>query len=352
MILWVGVPFASLVFGDVFRLLSPWRAIGRAVGWVDGARRDPPSRWPIPSASGAGRRRRGSSSSASASCVGRAGASRRRWRSRAALPRGRVRGHEPLRRRAVDAQRRPFGVYFGLFATLAPLSRRDGVLYARPPVTGAVGLDPAPGTVALLLCAIGITAFDGGSEGNVFNSVAPDLQDFFTSLGASVASALELTLLPRARGHAAADRGDLLGRDRGDGPPRLRRPHSRGELGCRWPTRSCRSRPPTSSRTTSRCSPTRAGHLAPGVRPARGRQRPFGGAGAGIDYSVVSATAIWYVQVGALVTGHVAALVLGHDRALALYARSAGRHALADRHAGADGCFTCLGLYLLSASNS
>ena len=33
-ILWVGVPFASLLFGDVFRLLSPWRAIGRAVGWV------------------------------------------------------------------------------------------------------------------------------------------------------------------------------------------------------------------------------------------------------------------------------------------------------------------------------
>ena len=33
-ILWVGVPFVSLVFGDVFRLLSPWRAIGRVVGWV------------------------------------------------------------------------------------------------------------------------------------------------------------------------------------------------------------------------------------------------------------------------------------------------------------------------------
>ena len=74
----------------------------------------------------------------------------------------------------------PFGVYFGLFASLAPLTRRDGVLYARLPVTGAVGLDPVPGTVALLLCAIGITAFDGGSEGPLFNSVAPDLQDLFS----------------------------------------------------------------------------------------------------------------------------------------------------------------------------
>ena len=27
---WVGMAFVSLVFGDVFRLLSPWRAVGRA----------------------------------------------------------------------------------------------------------------------------------------------------------------------------------------------------------------------------------------------------------------------------------------------------------------------------------
>ena len=31
---WVGVPFLSLVFGDVWRLLSPWRAVGRGVGWL------------------------------------------------------------------------------------------------------------------------------------------------------------------------------------------------------------------------------------------------------------------------------------------------------------------------------
>jgi hypothetical protein len=45
----------------------------------------------------------------------------------------------------------------------------------------------------------------------------------------------------------------------------------------------------------------------------------FGGAAAGIDYSIVSATAIAYVQIGALVAGHVAALVLAHDRALVVY---------------------------------
>ena len=42
----------------------------------------------------------------------------------------------------------------------------------------------------------------------------------------------------------------------------------------------------------------------------------FGSAAWAINYNVISANGIWYVQVGALVTGHVAGLVLAHDRAL------------------------------------
>ena len=78
----------------------------------------------------------------------------------------------------------------------------------------------------------------------------------------------------------------------------------------------------------------------------------FGGAGATIDYGVVSATAIWYIQVGALVVGHVAGLVLAHDRALALYGshRDATRSQLVMLVVMV--CFTCLGLWLLSVANS
>ena len=70
-----------------------------------------------------------------------------------------------------------------------------------------------------------------------------------------------------------------------------------------------------------------------------------------IDYGVVSATTIWYVQVGALVLGHVAALVLAHDRALVLYGsqRAATRSQLVMLVLMV--CFTCLGLWLLSAAN-
>jgi hypothetical protein len=75
----------------------------------------------------------------------------------------------------------------------------------------------------------------------------------------------------------------------------------------------------------------------------------FGTAAATIDYTILSASAIWYVQLGALILGHVAGLVLAHDRALALY----GDNKVATRSqywmlAVMVG-FTSLALYLLSA---
>jgi hypothetical protein len=45
----------------------------------------------------------------------------------------------------------------------------------------------------------------------------------------------------------------------------------------------------------------------------------LGTADKGIDFSVISQNATWYLQVGFVVAGHVAALALAHDRALALY---------------------------------
>ena len=76
----------------------------------------------------------------------------------------------------------------------------------------------------------------------------------------------------------------------------------------------------------------------------------FGTASGGIDFNVLSANAIWYVQVGALVVGHVLGLTLAHDRALVYWPdyRRASRSQywmLAVMVA-----FTCFGLYLLSVT--
>ena len=64
----------------------------------------------------------------------------------------------------------------------------------------------------------------------------------------------------------------------------------------------------------------------------------------------MTATGIWYVQIGALVIGHVAALVLAHDRALVLYGspRAAARSQIVMRVVMV--VFTVVGLWLLSAA--
>jgi hypothetical protein len=76
----------------------------------------------------------------------------------------------------------------------------------------------------------------------------------------------------------------------------------------------------------------------------------FGTSQSIIDYNVISATGIWYVQVAALVLGHAAGLTLAHDRALTVYRRV--RDATRSQYwmlAVMVG-FTSLGLWLLSAS--
>ncbi len=258
---WVGVPFASLLFGDVFRLLSPWRALGRAAGWVAHrlSRGEPTESFPYPDRLG-------------------------HWPAAAGILAFVVcelcwaTGREPgplgvlmlvylvvqlagMGLYGVEAWTRrgdAFGVWFGLFARLAPVGRRaDGRLVLRPPVAGVATLAPLPGTVALLLIGIGSTGFDGAKEGPLFNDVRADLQDFFTSLGASMGFGLELAFVTglaggdraRRRGLVAGGRGDAAGGARPDA-------HRRSRGGS--PTRWSRSPPRTSSRTTSRCSPTTA----------------------------------------------------------------------------------------------
>jgi hypothetical protein len=77
----------------------------------------------------------------------------------------------------------------------------------------------------------------------------------------------------------------------------------------------------------------------------------FGTAGSGIDYALISATAVWYVQVAALVIGHVCGLTMAHDRAVAYWEdyQQASRSQLWMLAVMIG--FTCFGLYLLSQAN-
>lgn len=354
-VFWVGIPAVSLVLGDVFRLLSPWRAIGRATGWA--ARRlggeAVPEPLPYPERLGHWPAVAGLLVFGLTELCFAAG---REPAPLAVLAVGylvvqlvgmSLYGVEPWTRRG-DA----FGAYFSLFASLAPLARRTGgTLVARAPLTGATALRAVPGTVALLVVAIATTAFDGAREGPVFSGAAPGLQDAFTSLGASKGLGLELAFVA---GYAAMLA--LVGAIWGVAVAGMRRarpgPGSR-ELGRRLAHSLV---PIAAAYVVAHYFSLLAYQGQDAVRlasdPLGGGADLFGTADRAVDYGVVSATAIWYVQVAALVAGHVAALVLGHDRALAIYgsARAAARSQIVMLIVMV--CFTCLGLYLLSAANA
>jgi hypothetical protein len=75
----------------------------------------------------------------------------------------------------------------------------------------------------------------------------------------------------------------------------------------------------------------------------------FGTSSYEIDYAILSYAAIWYVQVAALIAGHVGGLALAHDRALATYRD--GQEAIRSQYwmLAVMVAFTSFGLWLLSA---
>ena len=342
---WVGIPFLSLLFGDVFRLFSPWRALGRLTGWVAGRFGALPE--PLEYPARLGRLPAAAWLFAFAICE-------LAW-ARGTEPGAlavlmlvylvvmlvgmSLYGVEPWVRNA-DA----FGVLFGLIGSLAPLG--DGRL--RVPFSAASRLAPVVGTALLLMVAVGSTAFDGAKEGALFNDIAKSLQDFFRDLGLGIGLSLEIAFVIGLAGAVLI----------------VAAIYTLGMLGMRPPEGT--SRRGLSLAFAHTLIPIAAGYLVAHYfsllayngqdlwrllsDPLGDGSNWFGGAERDIDYGVVSATGIWYVQVGALVVGHVAALVLAHDRALELYgsARAATRSQVVMLILMV--AFTCLGLWLLSAA--
>jgi hypothetical protein len=353
---WVGLLPLQVLFGDVFAALNPWRAVGRAAGWV--ARRVAGDALPAPMAYPARLGRwpaalgilafawlelvstnRGDPSTlavlallyAAIQLVGMSLYGVRQWE------------------RNGDA----FAVYFGLFAMLSPLRWERGQLFTRPPLAGVTRLDPVPGTVALLCTMIGTTTFDGFSAGPVWSDLAPDVTEVFTDLGFGQATALQLAftlallvvvgliaLLYRLG--AAGMR--TVAPDRTTGELARRFVHSLTPIALAYAVAHYFSLLAYQGQALGFLVSNPLGRaLTPGDGGI------FGTAEWGIDYTWVGSRTIWYVQVGALVVGHVAGLILAHDRALVVFDRA--REATRSQYwmlvvmVG----FTSLGLWLLSA---
>ena len=348
---WVGVPFASLLFGDVFRLLSPWRAIGRGTGWVAGRLGALPEPLDYPERLGRFPAALGLCGFAICElCWARATepgplALIMLVYLVAMLVGMSLFGVEPWVRNA-DA----FGVLFGLIGSLAPLGRApDGQLLLRVPFAGAARVTAAAGTSAVLIVSVASTAFDGAKEGALFNDLAQDLQRFFADLGFSLAVGLELAFVVGLAG-AIAIVGGIW---------------TLGMAGMR-PTADAPSRGALARAFAHTLIPIAAGYLVAhyfsllaynGQDLWRLASDPLGKGSDLFGAAERRSTTAWSARPAsggcrsrALVTGHVAALVLAHDRALELYgsARDATRSQIVMLILMV--AFTCLGLWLLSAA--
>jgi hypothetical protein len=203
----------------------------------------------------------------------------------------------------------PFGALFGLVASMAPFyADEEGGLHIRPPLVGLATLRPRPGTVALVIVALGSTTYDGLARTRFWTELVGDAgllistAGLLWTIGAVYALyRLAVSLMPVLAGVPVDERdpdetADLF-------------VHSLVPIALAYAIAHYFSLLVFEGQT----------FIARLSDPAGGGQNLFGTAGWSISYSALGANAIAYVQVGAIVLGHVSAVILAHDRAVSRY---------------------------------
>ncbi len=322
-IFWVGTPVASVLFGDVFAALNPWRACARALGGLVRMLRrrgssEPPLRYPEwlgmwPAVAG---------------IVGFAWlelvyVERDRPATLAALSLGyflvMLAGMALFGVEEWGSRADGFGVYFKLLSKLSPLVRgEDGALYLRRPLSGVTSLRIGSGTVTLICTLIGTTTFDGFSNGGIWRNNEPSLQSVFADAGFGGTAAQELAysvgLVLCILLIAAVYRVGIYGvhsiSPRYDRDTLTRKfAHTLVPIGFAYVLAHYFSLLLWQGQAMVYLLSDPLGNGA----------NILGTSDYQIDYHVISYAGIWYVQVAALLCGHVGGLVLAHDRALVLY---------------------------------
>jgi hypothetical protein len=354
-IFWVGVAVLSALFGDVFKAFNPWRAIARGVAALAGtiSRGALPAPMPYPAWLGRWPAAAGIVAFVWLELVypDRTDPSKLALLMLAyaaiQLVGMTLYGIAPWTRYG-DA----FGSFYGLFARISPLRWTRDAVFVRAPLSGLPRLDAVPGTVALLCAMIGTTSFDGFSAGPVWGDIAPRMTDSLRNIGFSQSSALQIAFTiglivvialvaglyrlgvagMRNASHVELSTDELAARFA----------HTLVPIALAYVVAHYFSLLFVNGQAIGYLVSDPLGHGA----------NLFGTSQWTVDYGWISANVIWYVQVAALVLGHVAGLVLAHDRALVTFKE--GRVATRSQYwmLAVMIAFTSLGLWLLSAANS
>ena len=322
-IFWLGLVPASILFGDVFAAVNPWRALGRGTGWLLGKVLRGPTPEPLPYSKGLGML---------PATVGLFAFTWLDIAQNGELPRNvaaatlvytcaailgmAVYGVEPWMRRGET-----FSVYFNLISQMAPFERRDGRICLRWPLSGLATYEQSRGLVLFVAIMIGSVSFDGLEDGPVWLRIRPELEAAFDGVFGDTGARL------------LADSLGLVGTI-----AIIWAFYRAGIKVIRYVTRE--SDIPMSGGEIARSFapslvPIGVAYLgahfitllliegqsiAALVSDPLGRQWDiFGTSSTGINFGLLGATNTWYLQVSLVVAGHVAALVVAHDRALELW---------------------------------
>ncbi len=203
----------------------------------------------------------------------------------------------------------------------------------------------------MVLAIIGMTTFDGSSNGVVWNTIGPHIQSVFSGLGLGPTPADELSdsiglliaLAVVSAFFALGVRG-MQSVSRQFPYSRLLRgfAHTLVPIGFAYVLAHYFSLLVWQGQAI--------GYLA--SNPLGRNANLFGTAHWHINYNFIDSTAIWYVQVAALVLGHVGGLTLAHDRALSTYRSKLDAVRSQYWMLAVMVTFTCLGLWLLSDVNT
>jgi hypothetical protein len=318
-IFWLGVPLLSVVLGDVWRALSPWRALADGFVWV----------W----------ERSGRTAAPLAAYPARAG----RWPAAVALlafvalelaysdpssPRTiafaialytyvALFGMVAFGRETWERSGEGFAVAFSYLARIAPLHAVDGRVRLRWPLTGLAGAEPTPGSVAVVSVMLGSVLFDGYSRTTTWQDTLAEIEGPFlvdrpgvgellvtlASLGGLLVGALLVGLA-----YVAAC---ALARASVDAPRSL------------VPEFVLSLVPIAFVYLVAHYFSLfviQGQFVFPLLSDPLGRDWDLlGTAGWLPNLAPFTPNTVWYVQVGALVAGHVAGLAVAHDRAIDIF---------------------------------
>lgn len=318
-VFWLGVPLASFLLGDVWRYLSPWRAVADGTVWLQrrlggeprplGVYPERLGRWPAAVAYFA----------FTALELAYVDPSNPRMLAVAIIVYTwwALFGMAAFGRDAWTRHGEGFAVAFSYLARLAPIVWRNGAPRLRLPLSGLAGAEPVSGSVAFVSVMLGSVGFDGFSRTSTWQNVLTDVQVPYALDNPRLADLLTF----------AVNLGGLL-----CGVLVVAGAYRAACALARYGTRARFELVPDfllglvpiafvyAVAHYFSLAVFQTQYMARLASDPLGRGWDLlGTAGVQPSFTVLTPNAIWYVQATTLIAGHVAGLAVAHDRAVTIF---------------------------------